>query len=131
MEMTREQYANEIAKALGGEPRKLNKNGNEVWGVCLTSRMEGNVMPVFYTDDFYKENCPVDKVVEYVNEGLEKNPPPKFNLTEAKKLFEDYDLLKSKLYIRMLNEKALGSGIVGMSAEQFGFEDLVLALHRF
>ena len=124
--MTREQYANELAEKVGAQAQLINKNGNMVWAIALTKYFDSGFMPVIYIDDFYS-HMTVDETVAHIHELEEHDAFHKpFDAEVIKSLLGDYKRLRPMLYIRIMNEKALDSRYVGMSAEQFGFEDLVL-----
>ena len=120
MEMTKREYADKVAELIGGEVVETEKaNGVKMLGIV--KRNDGsNVSPTAYVDEFYRDETDVEFAAERINQLIEMNSRSSINVED----FKSWEKMKPLLRIRLYNQNT--NSDVRESAEQYGFDDLVL-----
>lgn len=127
MEMTKREYAEVIAKAIGENTEvviKSNANGVEITGIKV--KIEGvNVAPTFYVDGYYEANVQVEEAARKLKELADKHIESiKANGKMEMEWVLDYENVKDKLTARLYNEAT--DAEVFRSAKKYGFDDLII-----
>lgn len=124
-EMTKEMFANEVAKLVGGEVRFVAKN-NGITYTGIEIRKPGNsVAPVVYVDRHYEDGLSVNETAEYVNRIINDNPDyMDMNLDLG--WFADFEKVKHNLRVGLLNEAMNDAIEVKKNAFEYGFSDLIM-----
>ena len=116
--MTELEYANEIAKSVGGEVKVVERvNGVDCIGIF---KKIGNICPVMYVDEMFKKNVPVEEASEMVNKMFNENHAPDINMNDVC----DYEKIKDKIRVQLYNKKT--NAEIFKSASEYGFDDLVM-----
>lgn len=125
--MTKQEYAEEFAKQIGGIVQIVDKpNGIQKMGVALQQLLSASsdlkIGPIMYIDDAYEHSVPIEKLVEKFNHVL-KNPPPELTALQNVNL-KDYAVIKDHLILRLYNDKT--NAEIYKSAASYGFSDLIM-----
>jgi hypothetical protein len=117
MEMTKREYAQEIANRVGGEVKEVEKvKGHVLTGISI---MNGNVAPTFYIDEMYDDGVDLDRATGIVDRSF-KNADTNINIDWVM----DWDQVKENLYLALYGWNVNAEVI--RSAAEYGFDDLVL-----
>ncbi|MBR1703150.1 MAG: hypothetical protein IJ716_14580 [Lachnospiraceae bacterium] len=118
--MTKNEYANRIAELVGGKVVKTDKvNGIEYTGIVIPPNGTG-VSPIFYIDGYYANGCSVLETVEMAKKFREQHKDFSVDINWIRY----YEKVKPHLHARLYNKATKAE--VFVSAEQYGFEDLIL-----
>ena len=120
MEMTKREYAEVIVSIIGGEIQEVEKaNGVKMLGIIR--REEGsNISPTAYVDEFYRDGVDPVFAAQRIDSLLIANSRNNFDVT----MFTDFEKVKPNLRARLYNSKT--NAEVFMSAEKYGFDDLII-----
>lgn len=131
--MTIKQYAKKVKKLI--EEKGVNVTiieAEKANGIVMTGIAYKNlsVSPTIYLDDMFRDNHDPDEAATYVMEMLEKYETPEGPMNDFIRkfvndgLFSDYENVRPLLRARFYNKKT--SADVSMSAEKYGFPDLII-----
>ena len=121
-EMNVREYAEEIAKELGGYDVKQIEKANGIICTGIEIRTDNDVKPVVYVDAYYDHRMSVIDAISEINKILKSNNTSEFNGVIDKIL--DFNKIKDKLTLRLYNQKTKAD--LFASAEYMGFDDLIL-----
>lgn len=117
---TMEEYAQEIADAVGGIVKEIKKNnGVTKLGVTIEG-IDGGISPILYVDNFYNNEESVENVVKKFNEIINS-----VNVTS--KDFDwvnNWEEVKEKLRFKLVHKRNVVP--VYTSARARGFSDLIM-----
>lgn len=118
--MTKMEYAQEIAEAVGGTAQEVKKNnGMELIGITI-NYPESNIAPVVYIDNMFDRGLSIAEAINEVREIVQKNPAPNFDpLT-----LTDFNNAKQFLSLRLYNTD--NEYEIYKSASKYGFDDLII-----
>lgn len=120
--MDKREYAEAIAKEIGGEVREVEKT-NGVIQTGIAVKINGkNISPTIYIDRMYENDLCLAKAVELIKKQIAEEIA---NLPEVNTDFlYNYEEVKPKLRARLLNKKTKAE--VFRSARHYGFSDLII-----
>lgn len=117
--MNKMDYANEVARLVGGEVEIVEKaNGIKAYGV--KARTGSNINAVVYIDDDYRNDIDPRMSADRVRVVLDRHAMESIDVT----WMSDYSKVKPMLRARLYNEAT--SADVFKSAADYGFDDLVI-----
>ena len=117
--MTKMEYAEEIAKEIGGVAKEVTKN-NGVTLIGISLKNVG-ISPCVYIDSMYEQGMTVGEATAEVKEIMDSNPA----LTDfAPEMLTDFAKAKQFLSLRLYN--ADNKYEVSKSAVEYGFDDLII-----
>ena len=118
--MTKKEYAEQIAKLVGGKVTETTKtNGIVFTGIVIPNDLN-NITPVIYIDGMYERNYSVEQAAEKVKEAYMENASIQVDIS----WLTDFEMVKPKLVARLYNAKTAAE--VYISAEKYGFDDLII-----
>lgn len=120
--MDKREYAEAIAKEIGGEVREVEKT-NGVIQTGIEVKIKGkNVAPTIYIDRMYEQDVCLAEAIESIKKQIAEEIA---NIPEVDTDFiYNYEEVKPKLRARLLNKKT--SADVFRSARHYGFSDLII-----
>jgi len=118
--MTKMEYAQEIAEAVGGTAQEVKKNNGMVLIGITIKDPESNLAPCVYIDSMFDEGLSIAEAVNKIKEIIQNNPAPNFDpLT-----LTDFNKAKQFLSLRLYN--ADNEYEIYKSASEYGFDDLII-----
>lgn len=119
--MTKMEYAQKVAEIIGGVANEYKKNNGVVYtGVSID--VENGIAPVMYIDEFFDNGMEVEKVAEIIKSKFEEYKGVSIDMN----MLDDFEHAKDKIHIELINKKNIDDRIVYKSAEEYGFDDLIL-----
>ena len=116
--MTKREFAEEVAKIVGGQVTNVEKaNGIVLTGVIVG---DGAIRPTVYLDQMYDEGRDIEECAVIVRELAERS---NITIPDLSRIY-DFDSIKGDLRMRMYN-KATHAEIY-KSASDYGFDDMIL-----
>ena len=116
--MTKKEYAQSVAEAVGGEAREVEKaNGVVYMGVIVG---DGDIRPTVYVDRMYDEGVEIERCAEIVKELTEKE---EVSMPDFSRLCK-YNEIKGDLRLRLFNEATHAD--VFMPADSYGFAGIII-----
>jgi len=118
--MTKMEYAREIALAVNGEIKEVEK-ANGVKLIGITKRTEsGKVAPNVYIDQAYEYGEPIEEVAVKIQRIFDAEAPEIPNVDDVL----IYEKVKPMLRARLYNSSTKAD--VFRSASEYGFDDLII-----
>ncbi len=121
--MTVKEFAQAVAERIEGAivNEVIKNNGVAKQGITL--RTDGsNVAPTLYADDWFEQNVSVDDTAREMIEVFARNTRENMDFD----WFADFEMVAPKLRMKLVNKASVVDDSVYISAEDYGFEDLVL-----
>lgn len=118
--MTKMEYAQAIANAVGGKVKEVNKNG--VIMTAVTKVTEG-IAPVLYVEKGYENGVEVEEMVETFNQALVN--ASQNNAERIVNVINNWESAKEIITTKLVN-KSRNTSTVYRSAKGYGMDDLVI-----
>lgn len=118
--MTKMEYAQEIAKAVGGTAGEVKKNNGMVLIGITIKDPESNIAPVVYIDNMFERGLSIAEAVNEIREAIQRNLLPNFDPSTLT------DLNNAKQYLELRLYNADNEYEVSKSASEYGFDDLII-----
>lgn len=117
--MTKMEYAQEIAKEIGGVAKEVEKNnGVKLIGISLENK---GISPCVYIDSMYEQGMTIGEATAEVKKIMDANPAP---TDFAPEMLTDFAKAKQYLGLRLYN--ANNKYEISKSAAEYGFDDLII-----
>lgn len=120
--MTKREYAEAIAKEIGGKVVETTKNNGVVQLGVTTEAPDITIAPVMYVDAAYEYGYPVEQLVSEYNYQLDRVREEGVDYEWA----EDYGCAKEMLRVKLVNKAKNMETEVYRSARNYGFPDLII-----
>ena len=120
--MTKRQYAEAIAKEIGGKVTEIKKNNGVVQLGVTASAPDTPIAPVMYVDAAYDCGESVENAVKEYNYQLERVREEGVDYEWV----EDYGCAKEMLRVKLVNKAKNKETEVYRSARNYGFPDLII-----
>lgn len=118
--MTKREYAQEIAKRIGGEVKEVDKANGVVYTGIYMPKPNGSISPTVYIDKMYENDVTINDAIEEVKSMMAKNNGVAFDVESLKDFEKVKPLLRARLYNRATKAD------VFRSARHYGFNDLII-----
>lgn len=118
--MTKMEYAQEIAEAVGGTAGEVKKNNGMVLIGITIKDLDSNIAPVVYIDNMFERGLSIAEAVNEIREAIQRNLLPNFDPSTLT------DLNNAKQYLGLRLYNADNEYEVSKSASEYGFDDLII-----
>lgn len=113
--------ANQVVEVIGNATAKEVEKANGVVLTGITVQTDGtNVFPTIYIDEMVEDGLTVDEIAEKVKKVAEEHAKPSLDTSVIESAEYAREHLRARLYNKATNAE------IFRSAEQYGFEDLII-----
>ena len=119
--MTKMEYAQKVANAVGGEVKEVTKN-NGIIKTGVVVQNDNGIGVTMYIDEYYEAETSVEEVIDMVSEAVKKQNNVGFDANTL----SDYEAIKGQIKCKLINKKRNTHFTVTRSANGYGFPDLII-----